>query len=78
MVQCLLCFWRENEKIPLFWKAFFKQGGNHYKEPFLAKRNESFWITDEDKLTVLKRGYEGFDFVQTRTGSLVSFADQQF
>jgi len=57
----------------------FFYSGNHYKEPFLAKRNEVFELPDEDKLTFLKEGYEGFDFsFPNETGSLVSFADQQF
>tara|TARA_R110002012_G_scaffold322096_1_gene555342 strand:- start:26484 stop:27707 length:1224 start_codon:yes stop_codon:yes gene_type:complete len=57
----------------------FFYSGNHYKEPFLAKRNEVFELPDEDALTFLKEGYEGFDFsFPNEKGSIISFADQQF
>lgn len=36
--------------------------GNHWKEPFVAKRNESYELPSEDSLTYLKEGYDRFAF----------------
>ena len=36
--------------------------GNHFKEPFVAKKNASFELADADSLTFLKEGYDAFDF----------------
>lgn len=53
--------------------------GNHYKEPFEAKRNEVFELPDEDKLTYLKDGFDAFDFsFPDETGKLVSLSDEKF
>ncbi len=36
--------------------------GNHFKEPFIGKRNEVYELPDEDTLTFLKDGYERLEF----------------
>ena len=53
--------------------------GNHFQEPFVARRNESFELPDEDSLTFLKPGYEKFTFTfPDSNGRLVSLADERF
>ncbi|WP_282090292.1 peroxiredoxin family protein [Aquimarina algiphila] len=53
--------------------------GNHWKEPFVAKRNEHFKLPSEDSLTFLKEGYDSltFSFPDTN-GKEVSLQDEQF
>lgn len=53
--------------------------GNHWKEPFVAKRNEHFKLPSEDSLTFLKEGYENltFSFPDTNKNQ-VSLEDEQF
>jgi len=36
--------------------------GNHWKEPFIAKRNETYELPSEDSLTFIKEGYETLEF----------------
>lgn len=36
--------------------------GNHYKEPWIAVRNDKFELTSPDKLTYLKKGYDKIAF----------------
>lgn len=53
--------------------------GNHFKEPFRAKRNPNFDLPDSNKLTVLNDGYETLEFsFPDETGELVSLTDAQF
>ncbi|QWX85492.1 TlpA family protein disulfide reductase [Cellulophaga sp. HaHaR_3_176] len=53
--------------------------GNHFKEPFVAKRNEVFELPNEDNLTYLKDGFDVFDFsFPDETGKLISLSDDQF
>ncbi|WP_298503307.1 TlpA disulfide reductase family protein [uncultured Maribacter sp.] len=53
--------------------------GNHFKEPFVAKRNESFELPDANDLTFLKDGYDSFDFsFPDETGKMVSLSDKRF
>ncbi|MGJ5641436.1 TlpA family protein disulfide reductase [Formosa sp. S-31] len=53
--------------------------GNHYKEPFIAKRNDAFQLADADSLTFLKPGYDAISFsFPDETGKLVSLSDPQF
>ncbi|OIQ30408.1 MAG: redoxin [Bacteroidetes bacterium MedPE-SWsnd-G2] len=53
--------------------------GNHYKEPFIAKRNERFELTDANDLTYLKEGYESFEFnFPDVNGKMLSLNDQRF
>ncbi len=50
--------------------------GNHFKEPFVAKRNESYELPSEDSLTFLKEGYESIEFSFPNTkGELASLQD---
>ncbi|GAA4277948.1 peroxiredoxin family protein [Aquimarina mytili] len=53
--------------------------GNHWKEPFTAKRNENYELPSEDSLTFLKEGYDAFafDFPDAK-GKQVSLNDPQF
>lgn len=53
--------------------------GNHFKEPFVAQRNETYELPDEDSLTFIKEGYEklSFSFPDTQ-GNMVSLEDQLF
>ncbi|PNW28025.1 TlpA family protein disulfide reductase [Formosa algae] len=53
--------------------------GNHYKEPFTAKRNAEFELADADSLTFLKPGYDALAFsFPDHTGKMVSLSDEQF
>ncbi|HLV39159.1 TlpA disulfide reductase family protein [Xanthomarina sp.] len=53
--------------------------GNHYKEPFTAKRNESFELPDANNLTYLKDGYEKMSFsFPDEKGHMVSLEDERF
>ncbi|QDO95347.1 TlpA family protein disulfide reductase [Formosa sediminum] len=53
--------------------------GNHYKEPFVAKRNPEFELADADSLTFLKPGYDALAFTfPDHTGTMVSLSDSQF
>ncbi|XLS30945.1 peroxiredoxin family protein [Flavobacteriaceae bacterium M23B6Z8] len=53
--------------------------GNHFKEPFYAKRNESYELPNEDSLTFLKKGFKRFFFeFPNKNGDRVSLDDDQF
>ncbi|PQV50470.1 peroxiredoxin [Jejuia pallidilutea] len=53
--------------------------GNHWKEPFVAKRNENFELPDADSLTYLKEGYDKVQFsFPDENGNMVSLNDKQF
>jgi len=53
--------------------------GNHWKEPFTAKRNENFELPRADSLTFLKPGYEKLEFSFKNTkGETVSLKDKKF
>lgn len=53
--------------------------GNHFNEPFIAKRNENFELPDANKLTFLKEGYDNvaFQFPDT-SAKMVSLNDERF
>ncbi|KAA1243353.1 peroxiredoxin [Aquimarina sp. RZ0] len=53
--------------------------GNHWKEPFLAKRNEQYQLPSEDSLTFIKEGYDklAFSFPDYK-GNQISLADKRF
>lgn len=53
--------------------------GNHWKEPFRAKRNENYELPDSYDLTYLKEGYDkiAFSFPDTN-GDIVSLSDARF
>jgi len=53
--------------------------GNHWKEPFVAKRNEMYELPSEDSLTFIKEGYDTFSFsFPDAKGNLVSLEDDRF
>jgi len=57
--------------------AFYS--GNHFKEPFTAKRNEAFELPDADSLTFLKEGYDKLTFsFPDADGNLISLEDARF
>ncbi|PWK19553.1 TlpA disulfide reductase family protein [Xanthomarina spongicola] len=53
--------------------------GNHFKEPFTAKRNEAFELPDANDLTFLKEGYEKMAFTfPDENGNMKSLEDERF
>ncbi|MCW9038613.1 TlpA disulfide reductase family protein [Altibacter sp.] len=53
--------------------------GNHWKEPFIAKRNENYELPKADSLTFLKEGYKNIEFSFPNTdGDIVSLSDERF
>jgi thiol-disulfide isomerase/thioredoxin len=53
--------------------------GNHFNEPFEAKRNESFELPDANDLTILKEGYDTLEFsFPNASGELISLTDKRF
>lgn len=53
--------------------------GNHYKEPWVAVRNDTYELTDPNKLTFLKEGYDKIEFsFPDLDGKQVSLADTRF
>lgn len=53
--------------------------GNHFKEPFTAKRNENFELPKSDSLTFLKEGFDKIEFSFPNTeGKVVSLADEKY
>jgi thiol-disulfide isomerase/thioredoxin len=53
------------------------QSGNHWKEPFVAKRNETYELPDAKSLTYLKEGYDKFDFsFPDASGKVISLSDE--
>ncbi len=53
--------------------------GNHWKEPFVAKRNPTYDIPSTDELTFLKEGYDHFEFAfPDEDGNIVSLGDERF
>ncbi|WAC02116.1 TlpA disulfide reductase family protein [Lacinutrix neustonica] len=53
--------------------------GNHWREPFIAKRNEAFELPSADDLTFLKEGYDSLAFrFPDAQGHLVSLNDARF
>ncbi|MFS4481538.1 peroxiredoxin family protein [Hyunsoonleella sp. 2307UL5-6] len=53
--------------------------GNHWKEPFIAKRNPDYKLPDADTLTFLNDGYDNVEFTfPDETGKKVSLSDNRF
>lgn len=53
------------------------QSGNHWKEPFTAKRNENYELPDAKSLTYIKEGYDKFDFsFPDSSGKMISLSDE--
>ena len=57
----------------------FFYSGNHWKEPFTAKLNNSYELPSESELTYIKEGYGKFNFsYPDETGKLISLDDNRF
>jgi len=53
--------------------------GNHWKEPFVAKRNENYELPDDDSLPFLKEGYDKIAFsFKDSDGLMVSLEEERF
>lgn len=53
--------------------------GNHWKEPFTAKLNNAYKLPNAEDLTVLKDGFDTFNFsFPNEKGETVSYSDNQF
>lgn len=53
--------------------------GNHFKEPFTAKRNESYELPNPDSLTFIKEGYNELTFTfPDIDGNQVALSDSKF
>ena len=53
--------------------------GNHFKEPFIAVKNENYELPSPDSLTFLKDGYDKFDFTfPDKDGNMVSLNSNEF
>jgi thiol-disulfide isomerase/thioredoxin len=53
--------------------------GNHWREPFVAKRNDSFELPNADNLTFLKEGYDKIKFTfPDASGHMVPLSDKRF
>ncbi|SHK25517.1 Peroxiredoxin [Maribacter aquivivus] len=53
--------------------------GNHFKEPFVATRNDGFELPDPDSLTFLNEGYDklAFTFPDVK-GNMISLNDEKY
>ncbi|APQ19422.1 peroxiredoxin family protein [Maribacter hydrothermalis] len=53
--------------------------GNHSKEPFVAKRNDSYELPDPNSLTYINEGYDklAFSFPDTN-GNVISLSDETY
>lgn len=53
--------------------------GNHWEEPFIAKRNDTYELPDANTLTYLKEGYDKIEFsFPDENGNMVSLANDRF
>ncbi len=53
--------------------------GNHWKEPFVAKRNDTYELPSANELTFLKDGYDSLEFsFPDEDGNMVSLSDERF
>lgn len=53
--------------------------GNHFQEPFVAKRNDSFELPDANTLTFLNEGYDKVEFsFPDENGVMISLNDERF
>lgn len=53
--------------------------GNHWKEPFAAKRNETYELPNSNDLTYLNEGYDSLSFTfPDKNGKKVSLTDERF
>ena len=53
--------------------------GDHWKEPFVAKRNANFELPNAHELTFLKKGYDRLEFTfPDANGQLISLNDKRY
>ena len=53
--------------------------GNHWKEPFIAKRNENYELPNSNDLTFLKEGFDKISFsFPNENGQLITLDDERF
>ncbi|MBQ4821979.1 TlpA disulfide reductase family protein [Aquimarina sp. MMG016] len=53
--------------------------GNHWKEPFVAKRNENYVLPAADSFTFIKEGYDKLAFnFSDMAGNMISLDDERF
>ncbi|MDP5062058.1 MAG: TlpA family protein disulfide reductase [Maribacter sp.] len=53
--------------------------GNHFKEPFIATRNDTFELPDPDSLTFMNEGYDKLAFTfPDGDGNIISLADETY
>lgn len=53
--------------------------GNHWKEPFVAKKNPDYELPEIDELTFLNDGYKSLEFsFPDENGNMVSLSDERF
>ncbi|NQY07152.1 MAG: TlpA family protein disulfide reductase [Flavobacteriaceae bacterium] len=53
--------------------------GNHYKEPWVAIKNDKFELTNPEELTYLKKGYDKVEFsFPDLEGNMISLEDDRF
>ncbi len=53
--------------------------GNHWKEPFRAKRNSTYELPEATDLTYIKEGYDGLAFTFPKAdGTMVSLDDERY
>jgi peroxiredoxin len=53
--------------------------GNHWKEPFVAKRNATYELPSANDLTFLKEGYDALEFsLPDEDGTMVSLNDERY
>lgn len=53
--------------------------GNHWKEAFVATKNDNYELPDAKDLTYIKEGYDSFDFeFPDLDGHIVSLQDEEF
>ncbi|WP_452223080.1 peroxiredoxin family protein [Lacinutrix chionoecetis] len=53
--------------------------GNHWKEPFTAKRNANYQLPSANELTYLNEGYDSLAFTfPDANGNMVSLSDERF
>lgn len=53
--------------------------GNHFKEPFVSKRNDTYELPSANTLTYLKEGYDNIEFsFPDETGKQVALTDKRF
>ncbi|EDP70539.1 Redoxin domain protein [Flavobacteriales bacterium ALC-1] len=66
-------------KVTDFTMEGYFYSGNHWKEPFVAKRNKTYELPSANDLTFLKEGYDALEFsFPDADRNLVSLSDERF